>query len=162
MLKKLIILIGIAFVVGNFYPPEPEAKPAEPEIHYFRVTGCRFCDDGLSFLKRYREEDKRIVLHDYDVLRSEREATLFVRVVDAIGLTDPRVPMTIIGRRVIIGFDTDETTGWEIRQVVEQCRIVECPDMLRSIIHYDPEVVTSSTDTWVVERRYAGSARDLP
>lgn len=157
MLRTLLLTAVVALVSTL---PAQSAQAAEPDIYYFGATDCEFCENGLAYLKRLQKDDKRIRLHDYDIIANPDDATIFVRVVSAIGLLDPRVPMTVIGHHVIVGYEDDETTGNEIRLTVEQCRVKACPDILHGLVTFGPEVAGAEpADKWIVERRFANASR---
>lgn len=134
------------------------AQAIEPQIYYFGASGCDFCANGLAFLKHFKAEDDRVHFHDFDIVGSPDDATVFVRLVNAIGLSDTRVPMTIIGRHVIIGYEDDDTTGLEIKLAVEQCRLKTCPDLVHGMMTYGPEVALRTPEQWIIDRRYAKAA----
>jgi len=156
MLRAVLLTAFLALAsIGHLQ----NAQAAEPEIYYFGATGCDFCANGLAFLKRMQKEDARIRLHDYDIIANPDDAAIYVRVVAAVGLSDPQVPMTVIGHHVIIGYEDDESTGNEIHLTLEQCRAKACPDILRGLVTYGADVVADGGhDEWVVERRFAKAA----
>lgn len=159
--KRWIMFLKSAFLAGLIFTASvfaATAKDIEPQIYYFGASGCEFCDNGLAFLKRYKTEDDRIRFQDFDIVGSPDDATVYVRVVNAIGLLDPHVPMTIIGRHVIIGYEGDDTTGLEIKLAVEQCRLGSCPDLVKGLMTYGPEIATHTPGNWVVDRRFAKAA----
>jgi thiol-disulfide isomerase/thioredoxin len=131
------------------------AAAAEPVIYYFGATGCEFCANGLAYLERLQTKDKRVQLKHYDIVAQPDDATLFVRVVGAIGIDLVRVPMTIVGNHVIIGFEDDGTTGEEIRLTLDQCRVSNCPDLVLPITKFGPEIVSGSKEKWQIENRFA-------
>ena len=155
MLLKTTFLAGIILMASVV---TAAVKDIEPKIYYFGANGCEFCENGLAFIKRYKIEDDRILFQDFDIVGSPDDATIFVRVVSAIGLLDPRVPMTIVGRHVIVGYESDDTTGLEIKLAVEQCRVGSCPDLVKGLMTFGPEIATNAPRNWVVDRRFANAA----
>lgn len=156
MLPTLCLSVILAITgVGT----SQSAQAAEPEVYYFGASDCVFCSNGLAYLKRLQKDDKRVRLHEYDIVASPDDATAFVRVVSAIGLLDPQVPMTVIGHHVILGYQDDETTGNEIRLTIEQCRQSACPDFLHALVTYGTEVVSAvPTGKWRIERQFANAS----
>lgn len=158
MIRKGILAAALMFagaILGSIAAPAAEV---EPQIYYFGASGCDFCESGLAFLKRYSAEDGRVRHKDFDIVGSADDALVYVRVVNAIGLLEPRVPMAIIGRHVIVGYEDDETTGQEIKLAVEQCRLRSCPDLVHGLMTYGPEVAATKPGDWVVDSRYAKAA----
>ncbi len=150
-MQRLILLAFTALIsLGT------AAVAAEPEVYYFGAAGCEFCANGLSYLKRLQAQDERLRLTTFDIVANDADAGVFVSVTKAIGLSDPQVPMTVIGHHIIIGFEGDETTGSEIASILESCRRSTCPDVVRSILGHggDGEMVSNERG-WVIERRFA-------
>ena len=154
MFFKSAFLAALVFSASVF---AAAAKDIEPKIYYFGASGCDFSENGLAYLKRYKIEDDRLSIQDFDIVGNPDDATVYVRVVNAIGLLDPRVPMTIIGRHVIIGYESDDTTGLEIKLAVEQCRVGSCPDLVKGLMTFGPEIASDAPRNWVVDRRFANA-----
>lgn len=153
MLRLLLALALLLIVL-----PARDASASEPQIYYFGAEGCDFCAEGRSYLKRLAMTDDRIKLREFDIVSNSDDALAFVLVVSAIGLSDPQVPMTIIGHNVIIGYQSDETTGEEIRLTLEQCRATSCRDIVGSLIGSGPEAALVTRRNWRIERRFADAA----
>jgi thiol-disulfide isomerase/thioredoxin len=155
---RILLMTTILALAGS--GSARSAQGAEPEIYYFGATGCDYCNAGLAFFKRLQKDDPRVRIHEYDIVASPDDATIFVRAVNAIGLLDPQVPLTVIGHHVIIGYQDDDTTGNEIALTLEQCRIKACPDFMHALVTFGPEVAAADpAEKWVVERRFAKAAQ---
>jgi hypothetical protein len=115
-------------------PSAARAGVSEPHVYVFGAEQCSFCERAVKFLRRLHAEKGRFTLHEYDIVASSDDATLFVKVVAAIGLNDPVVPMVIVGREVLLGFQSDETSGREIQRHIETCHVDGCPDLIRPLI----------------------------
>jgi glutaredoxin len=159
MSPKSSVLAVLVLAAATFFAvAAATARNGDAKIYYFGASGCDYCSNGLTFLKRYKAEDERVSFQDFDIIANPDDATLFVRVVNAIGLADPRVPMTIVGRHVIIGYEDDDTTGREIKMAVEQCRLTSCPDLVNGLMTFGPEIAAGTPKNWVVDRRFAKAA----
>lgn len=155
---RILLLTAILALAGS--GSARSAQAAEPELYYFGATGCDFCDNELAFLKRLQKNDPRIRMHEYDIVASPDDAAIFVRVVNAIGLLDPQVPLTVIGHHVMIGYQDDDTTGNEIALTLEHCRIKTCPDFMHGLVTFGSEVADAGPqEKWVIERRFAKAAQ---
>ena len=131
------------------------AGSSTPQIYVFGADKCGYCHKALIFLRGLQAKDStRFQLHDYDIVRSSDEATLYARVVTAIGLNSPVVPMIIIGREVILGYESDETTGREIAGHIDACQTKECPDLIGRIIDMPGTVGIVDIGTWTMHRRW--------
>jgi hypothetical protein len=154
MISKYLIF-ALAIVFGAVLPSA--AKEAEPQIYYFGASECDYCANGLAFIKAFKERDERVQYRAFDIIAAPDDAEAFVRVVNAIGLSDPRVPMTIIGHHVFVGYEGDDSTGEEIKLAVEQCRTSGCSDVVKGVLSFGPEVAGAPHE-WIVNRRSAKSA----
>jgi len=155
---RSILFVILSTLIGAGFPLT--ARAAEPEIYYFGASGCGFCADGLVFVKHLQHDDKRVRLTSFDIVANPGDAEIYIRVVAAIGFSDPQVPLTVIGNHAIIGYQDDETTGNEIRLTLEQCRLQVCPDMVRGYLQFNTEMaVTEMHSKWIVERRFAAAAQ---
>lgn len=155
-LFSLAIFLSLGVLLGQTLPLT--AKDIEPHIYYFGASGCDYCANGLAFIKAFQERDERVQYRAFDIVASSDDAEAFVRIVNAIGLADPQVPMTIIGHHVFIGYEGDDSTGEEIRLAVEQCRNSGCADVVKGVLSFGPEVAGASQG-WIVNRRFAKFAR---
>lgn len=149
----LLALIASALLSAA---PSGAASP-QPTIYYFSAEGCDYCANGLAFLKRWKTADEGIKIREFDIVANSDDATAFVRIVQAIGLADPRVPMTIVGHHVFIGYEGDDSTGEEIKLAVEQCRAKECADVVRGLLAVGAESV-KAPGGWILHQRFAKAA----
>jgi thiol-disulfide isomerase/thioredoxin len=151
-------VLAFMLLVGSFMPATTIAGALEPEVYVFGAENCGYCDRAVKFLRRLYAEKGRFNLHEYDVVSSSNDATLFVKVVTAIGLNDPVVPMVIVGREVLLGFESDETSGREIQRNIEQCHVAGCPDLLRPLIVPTEPAGAAAMASWVIHRQWAVAA----
>ncbi len=89
-----------------------------------------------------------------DIVRGSVEATLYAWVVTLIGLASPVGPMIIIGREVILGYESDETTGREIAGHIEACQTKDCPDLIGRMIERPGVSDVADVGTWTMHRRW--------
>lgn len=126
-----------------------------PQLYIFGAEKCGYCQKALIFLRGLQSRDNsRFQLHEYDIVRSSDEATLYAKLVTSIGLNSPVVPMIIIGRDVVLGYESDETTGAEIAGYIEACQTKDCPDLVGRMIELPGAVDVSSIGTWTTHRRW--------
>jgi thiol-disulfide isomerase/thioredoxin len=151
-------MFAITMLAWISMPGPVNADALEPVVYVFGAEQCGYCERAVKFLRRLHAEKGRFTLHEYDIVASSDDATLYVKVVAAIGLTDPVIPMVIVGREVLLGFESDEASGREIQRNIERCHIAECPDLLRPLIEPTDAVSTVATGSWIVHRRWAEAA----
>ncbi len=90
------------------------------DIEVFVRAGCPHCEAAKTFLDELRREQPslRIVLYDIaeDPAARQRLATL----AKDRGITTVGVPTFLIGKEIIVGFRSSDTTGAEIRAKLQQ------------------------------------------
>lgn len=149
--------LGYAFILtagALLATTSARTQSAEPVVYYFGAAGCDYCANGLAFLNRLKTSDQRLAIRAFDIVASPDDATAFVVVTGAIGLADPRIPMTIVGHHVFVGYEGEETTGEEIKLAVEQCRAKPCIDIVKGATKQGAQTV-AAPGSWIVHRRFA-------
>lgn len=155
MLRPLTLLITCLLAI---LAAPSESRAEEPTVYYFGASECDYCEAGKSFLERWKAVEAGLQLNVYDIVKESGDALLYVRVTGAIGIVDTVVPMTIIGDHVILGFHSDATTGDEIRGVVQHCRQVGCPDVVRMIIDADSVQMITLPKNLRIQNKYVQAA----
>ncbi len=94
------------------------AKEEAPKVHFFGREDCKFCQKEKQFLKDLSLEMEIEVFY-YDVVKDESAKKLFEEVTKVNNLS--RVtPLTLVGGKVIQGFDVYETTGEVIKNGIRK------------------------------------------
>ena len=153
--RSLIALVWLSF--SCVLTVALAANPT-PQLYVFGAGQCSYCQKALIFLRDLRSRDKRFQLHEFDIVRSSEEATLYARLVTSIGLSAPVVPMIVIGREVILGYESGETTGREIASHIEACQISDCPDLVGGMMELPGATDVVSPGTWTTHRRWMEAA----
>ena len=116
------LALACLLLAASLLPPLAEAgpppgQPPRPQVvSLFWRRGCGHCEQEKRFLTRLRRE-RPLQLQLYDVEAPEGRA-LFEKVSARYGL--PKVtPITVVGRRVLVGFGGEGTTGAEIRRLLD-------------------------------------------
>ena len=97
--------------------PQPEGHGKLVSVTVFWREGCGHCQRELVFLKRLQRESGSIFVRKLNVEDAD-DRLLFDILTEKLKL--PKVtPITVVGRRVLIGFSDEQTTGAEILRLVE-------------------------------------------
>ncbi|MBN2306869.1 glutaredoxin [Candidatus Peregrinibacteria bacterium] len=120
-LKRLFqsILIGTVFLVT---PLAYAADTAENtiRIEVFEREDCGHCQDEKEFLNQLQKEREDLILVFHDIGETSHKGH-FLQLTELENL--PKVtPITIIDSVVLQGFDTPETTGKVIKQLIEKTK----------------------------------------
>lgn len=157
ILMRLVFAIVIVILSGA--TDSLPAASAEPQVHIFRTHACDYCERAMTFLKLLQLEDKHFRLHDHDVDNNAKDALLFLNIVESLELQIPVIPMVFVGRVVVIGYQSDETSGRDIRKAIETCRMKGCPDLVPIFAGESEDAAAVGPAPWPVAARYTGAVR---
>lgn len=114
----LLIIVGILmwFKVDSVEEPTGDGI----EMHFFFSPSCPHCADQKEFHKELIKEFPDLNIISHDVTRHE-EVALLKQFAEEKGkdISKLGVPATFIGEYAIIGFNTAETTGKNIKEAIK-------------------------------------------
>ncbi|MDD5177564.1 MAG: glutaredoxin family protein [Sterolibacterium sp.] len=111
----LLILLAGCLSSGCVLAASNEPPRTQQEIEIFVSAGCSHCAAAEAFVAELARQRPglRVVLID---VRHDPGALVRLRELwRTAGISQPGVPTTRIGNELIVGFDTPETTGAQIR-----------------------------------------------
>jgi thiol-disulfide isomerase/thioredoxin len=109
------------------------AQPRERvELTLFWTEGCPHCEREIEFLKRLEAGEPRLQVRYLEVSRDAANRSAFAAAVRKLALDEPAVPLTLVGEAALVGYATDETSGAELRRMIEQCLAGRCADSPRA------------------------------
>jgi glutaredoxin len=121
-IRVVLILVLLAVFAGlqlkaALAPQDATAVAWEQDgrLHVFFQPDCPHCHQAIEFLKS--QPDFAFELHDVSTVAGERLLGTVVEQL-AISETNLGVPLFVYGRRHLIGFDSAETTGRELRKLI--------------------------------------------
>lgn len=133
---SLSILITLSLLTGFATVNAIQADPAELEIEaielrdlpnessekvlieVFERDDCVHCQDEKAFLEELLLTREDITVNFRDITTPEDEA-LWIEIAELEGLTKS-TPITLVGNTIIQGFDTSETTGKRLLDLIDQ------------------------------------------
>jgi hypothetical protein len=139
-MTKRLALRAVAMLLAAFLTLFPHAVPAvaEPQegvdAYLFWAIGCPHCERATAFLERLEKEDGRIRLHRLEITRDARNREAFLRILERHGVTDPAVPLVVIGGRIVEGYLDDASTGAELRALANRCLASGCADTVAPLL----------------------------
>jgi len=101
----------------------------ELTIQFFHMPGCPHCADQKVFHETLKQEYPGLKIASHDVSNPEK-FELLKDYYEAYEIDNGRlsVPLTLIGGKYVLGFDSVEITGETIREYVAECTTSGCPD----------------------------------
>ena len=133
--------LWLAMLILAFLVPVSQAagNQVNTPVYLFWSDGCPHCERELDFLQRQLQMQPQLTVHAFEISGDADNRALMRKVVEAFGIADPAVPLTIIGNRVWIGYASDATTGAEMQQRITFCAGQQCPDAIAALIGSDTQ-----------------------
>lgn len=116
----------LVFTIALIYPAEA-ADCRQVEIHVFWARGCPHCERALGFLERLEADQPCVSVQRHEVSGSSENRLLFERAVQKYRISDPGVPLLVVGGRYWLGYHDDASTGRQVREAVDGCLKAGCP-----------------------------------
>ncbi|MCX6816205.1 MAG: thioredoxin family protein [Candidatus Aenigmarchaeota archaeon] len=113
----ILAIIGLALIVWDFQGTAEQGSDSGLMVHFFFHPSCPHCAEQKPFNEELMKEFPQVpfVYHDVTV---QKESELFSKMAQEHGIALSGVPTTFIGKNVIVGFDTRDTTGVQIRNIL--------------------------------------------
>jgi cytochrome c biogenesis protein CcdA len=94
---------------------------SDVSVYFFGREDCHFCQLEKVFFDNELPKMQDVDLVYYDIVESQEAKDLFVLIAEANSLAQV-TPLTLVGGRVIQGYNSDQTTGAAILAGIEQAR----------------------------------------
>lgn len=117
-MKKLLagwFVLGAVLLLLSPFTGAEASHPggSEPTVYLFGRDDCGYCRALKAYL-----EDEHIHYEYLNITADARAAELYEQVTAKHGLTKV-TPVTVIGERVFVGFNSPRTTGAEMKKAIE-------------------------------------------
>lgn len=113
--KIFIAIIGGLLSLG-FVTPSRAAETVR--LYFFYGQGCPHCAKEEAFFPSLKIKFPQLEINSFETWSDSKNAQLMSRVARELKVSQAGVPLTVIGKRAIVGFDEAETTGSEIESLV--------------------------------------------
>ncbi len=124
--KISLFIILTLFSLLAFLPREISASQ-KVEIYFFWGQGCPHCAQEKPFLEKLKQKYPQLEVKEFEVYYSKENQQLFQRIAQSYETSPSGVPTTFIGKEYIIGFGTEQTTGKQIENLIQNCLENYCP-----------------------------------
>ncbi len=113
-------LIPYLFVLLVLSGTPLQAADTSPDIDVFVRAGCPHCEAAKIFLDELRREQPSLHIALHDIAEDPTARERLITLVQERGLTPVGVPTFLVGTELIIGFQSSQTTGAEIRAKLDR------------------------------------------
>jgi glutaredoxin len=97
-----------------------QAAGTTPDIEVFVRAGCPHCEAAKIFLDELRREQPSLHIALHDIAEDPTARGRLITLVQERGIATVGVPTFLVGTELIIGFQSSETTGAEIRAKLDR------------------------------------------
>lgn len=134
-----ILISIVTFFVFTIQPKSLFAQELTPatdsvvNVYFFWDKNCLHCQNENTFLKKLSEETKGIQVHSFEI-SDQGNSQLLGQILNEYELDLNTVPITFIGTEYLVGFESDETTGREIEELIVALKGIGDPDEIGMFI----------------------------
>jgi len=114
----VLLLAGLSFV-GAKIIQAVEPAPTE-ELQVFVRPGCPYCENAKRFLPELQRTRPRLRTQIRDITEDRQALADLQNLADRFGLHPIGVPAFYLRGKLIVGFDSAETTGRELAALLDQ------------------------------------------
>ncbi len=132
-MKKLFIIL----VLSLLFLPRPSLAQEQVNIYFFYGDGCPHCSNEEEFFEELLQKEiykDKIEIQKFEVWSNPTNAKLIAKVGTGLGVTVSGIPMVVVGNKAVIGFASEQTTGREIIQIIDEALEYNCSDYVARII----------------------------
>jgi glutaredoxin len=113
----ILVIIGLALIIWDFQGTTKQESVSGLTVHFFYLPTCPHCAEQKPFNEELMKDFPQVPFIYHDIT-DQKESELFSIMAQKHGIVASGVPTTFIGGKVIVGFDSKETTGVQIRNMI--------------------------------------------
>lgn len=136
--KLVLFFCALAFLAGNaatIARAEPDQSPTvTPTVTLFWVKGCPHCAREIHFLRSLQAEQADLRVRSLEITADHANHALFMDVVSRLDISEPAVPLTLVGNQVWMGYADEVSSGRQLRERIDACRREICPDIVGDLL----------------------------
>ncbi len=121
LLKCLMIFLAMVVCARQIQAAE-SAKTVD--VYFFWMQGCPHCEREMKVLQKVEKELPQAKVKYLEITGNRRNNALFSEMSSRLGIREPAVPLTVVGRRYWIGYSPED--GKAIRESIEACSAGKC------------------------------------
>ena len=131
--------MGVAIAAA--FPARGEAgrsAPLTPTVNLFWAKGCPHCEREILLLRSLQAEQPDLRVRYLEITADHANRAMFRDVVNRLGITEPAVPLTLVGNQVWMGYADEASSGQQLREQIDRCRQAACPDIVAELLVEHP------------------------
>ena len=117
-LRNALVRAPLTFLLVMVLAAVAAAESPSPDIEVFTRTGCPHCVHAKEFLATLSKERPELLIVEHPVDVDQDSATRLRELSKAAGRPVAGLPTLIVHGQLLVGFDSPETTGRRIRDLL--------------------------------------------
>lgn len=147
-MNKVFKYIFIFIVAISFFIPKIGlAEERDITMFFFYGDGCPHCAEEEVFIEKLEKEYKNFEVVSFEVWKNRKNSKLLAEVSRKLDIKVSGVPVTIIGSQYIIGFNSENTTGEQIKNIIDQYLISGYVDIITPLIEGKEDPIDNIVNT---------------
>lgn len=130
------------------------ANEAEVHLYFFWSSRCPHCLAAKPFVEGLPSRLPWLKVHSHEILSSPQSARLYHELATSLGQDDSSVPAFLFCGEMMVGFDSEATTGAVLLQRLQTCRdggkLAAAPLSLPVLGNLDPAVLSLPVFTLII------------
>ncbi len=122
-----LIILGVVLLFIGQAPAKSTTNDAFV-VHFFYLESCSHCDEQKPFNEKLANTYPSIYFIYHDAGGPEGSALLTKMLANAGAKNELEFPVTTFGGLVFDGWESEEITGKEIEEALQQCLAGNCPE----------------------------------
>lgn len=130
----IIAVLSLIITLFSFTLLSPAQAENKVVVNIFHGEGCPHCAKEISYITKLLGDPKyseKVQLYKYEVYYNQENANLFVGYLEKNRIDNIGVPFTIVCDQVFVGYGSDDTTGVQIKNAIDQKLNNGCFDSLK-------------------------------
>ena len=130
-MKQILKILFTFWVLLILFSPFKYASADTVKVHFFRGEGCPHCADEEEFFKDLKQNTYLdFEVDNHEIWYNRDNAKMLADAAKEFGWTVQGVPFTVIGEKYVSGFGSAESTGVQIKEMIQECAAGNCEDKL--------------------------------
>lgn len=135
---KCLLMLLLFFM----FPMIINAEEKSINIYMFKGKTCPHCLAEKEFFTEYLEDKPNINLHEYEIWYNSANQKLLKKVQEKLNNHESGVPYTVIGDKVIVGFNEYNTKDLLINYIEKALQDPNYKDYISDLVDVDSEYYT--------------------
>lgn len=121
---NIILLLLISLLIPSQVNAESRDQSVinkEVELHFFWSRYCPHCKTAKPFINKLATSNSWLTVHSYDIVNNPANRNQYMQMAEQLQQPVNSVPAFIFCGQMIVGYDSNETTGKQLQEKLLAC-----------------------------------------